>query len=40
LREEATRHKWMNRSIYKPIDYKYPIDVFVKELENRFKNEN
>jgi hypothetical protein len=40
LRDEAKRHQWMNRSIYKPIDYKYPIDVFVKELENRFKNEN
>lgn len=40
LRDEAMRHQWNNRIIYKPIDYKYPIEVFVKELENRFKNEN
>ncbi|HBU81638.1 MAG TPA: hypothetical protein DEF35_08375 [Paenibacillus sp.] len=40
LRDEAIRHQWTNRIIYKPIDYKDPIEVFVKELENRFKNEN
>ncbi|MGV2883988.1 DUF6933 domain-containing protein [Paenibacillus taichungensis] len=38
LRDEDKRHQWINRSIYKPIDYKYPIDVFVKALENSFKN--
>ena len=37
FRDQALRHKWNNRFIYKPIDYKYPIDVFVKELERRFK---
>ncbi len=32
------RHNWNNRFIYKPIDYKEPIDVFIKEIEERYKN--
>ncbi|OXS59779.1 hypothetical protein B1A99_09555 [Cohnella sp. CIP 111063] len=34
------RHKWNNRFIYKPIDYKYPIDVFMNELEKKYKNKD
>ncbi|QOS77604.1 hypothetical protein JNUCC31_22945 [Paenibacillus sp. JNUCC31] len=40
FRNKDIRHKWNNRSIYKPIDYKEPIEVFVKELQTRFEMEN
>ncbi|UVI29338.1 DUF6933 domain-containing protein [Paenibacillus spongiae] len=36
LKDQDTRHKWNNRLIYKPIDYERPIDVFKKELKERF----
>ncbi|MCQ6563292.1 DUF6933 domain-containing protein [Paenibacillus mendelii] len=36
LKDQDTRHKWNNRFIYKPIDYNEPIDVFRKELDERF----
>ncbi|MFE6075527.1 DUF6933 domain-containing protein [Paenibacillus sp. NPDC057886] len=39
FRDKDVRHKWNNRSIYKPIDYKEPIDVFVKELQARYEME-
>ncbi|MBD3917281.1 hypothetical protein H8B09_00825 [Paenibacillus sp. PR3] len=30
------RHKWNNRMIYKPIDYKEPIEVFTHALKHRY----
>ncbi|WHX49591.1 hypothetical protein QNH46_02570 [Paenibacillus woosongensis] len=36
--DQDHRHKWNNRIIYKPIDYQEPIDVFIKELTDRYKN--
>ncbi|WP_440117675.1 hypothetical protein [Paenibacillus sp. QZ-Y1] len=39
FKDKDTRHKWNNRSIYKPIDYQEPIDVFVKELQARVEME-
>ena len=38
-RDLDKRHKWNNRMIYKPIDYNYPIDVFVNKLKERFTNQ-
>lgn len=38
FRDQVKRHKWNNRFIYKPIDYQHPIDVFIKELEGRYRN--
>ncbi|WP_256720042.1 DUF6933 domain-containing protein [Paenibacillus amylolyticus] len=40
FKDKDTRHKWNNRFIYKPIDYKEPIDVFVKELQARAEMES
>ncbi|MCW3792933.1 hypothetical protein OM416_15185 [Paenibacillus sp. LS1] len=40
LRDKDIRHKWNNRSIYKPIDYREPIEVFVKELQARYDMES
>ncbi|MGZ9584007.1 DUF6933 domain-containing protein [Paenibacillus marinisediminis] len=38
FKDQDKRHKWNNRFIYKPIDYQYPIDVFINELKSRYKN--
>jgi hypothetical protein len=40
FRDQVERHKWNNRFIYKPIDYQHPIDVFKKELEERYRNKS
>nr|WP_310832112.1 hypothetical protein [Paenibacillus typhae] len=32
------RQKWNNRFIYKPIDYQKPIEVFIKELKQRYSS--
>nr|WP_181151004.1 hypothetical protein [Paenibacillus sp. PCH8] len=40
FRDKDERHMWGNRSIYKPIDYNKPIEVFVKELQTRFEMES
>ncbi|WP_339299976.1 hypothetical protein MKY92_07610 [Paenibacillus sp. FSL R5-0623] len=40
FRDKDERHMWNNRSMYKPIDYKEPIEVFVKELQTRFEMES
>lgn len=38
--DKDVRHKWNNRTIYKPIDYNKPIEVFVKELQVRYEMES
>ncbi|APO44573.1 hypothetical protein BS614_11580 [Paenibacillus xylanexedens] len=40
FRDKDERHMKNNRSMYKPIDYKKPIEVFVKELQTRFEMES
>lgn len=32
------RLKWLNRLIYKPIDYNQPIKVFKEAINNQYKN--
>ncbi|MFC4777313.1 DUF6933 domain-containing protein [Paenibacillus sp. GCM10023252] len=36
LKDNMERMKWLNRLIYKPIDYKEPIHVFKDAIQNQF----
>jgi len=37
FKDPIRRHTWNNRIIYSPIDYQKPLEVFIKELERRYK---
>ena len=37
FRDQALRHKWNNRFIYKPIDYKYQLMYLLKSLKEDLK---